>query len=600
MGNQANRDAIREYMREHGVNYTTAKRALTSPADPATSGAGFAAGRGTTRVGGDHDRGGRTATLSIGVTPEGSPVGIDLRGYGHTLITGDSGCGKTNLASRIVRSALMRGDEVVVVSDKPEDYEWLPDTARTTGSSDESGTLQGAVRLLDEVVAHEMLGQRTERRLWVVVDGLVARDAQDVDEQVQDQIETAMGNIVPIARSLGVSIVVTAPPQTSPEASAPEWFGLLDNVVVMRHQRRGGEVHRCGEEAARRAHRLAKGEALLVNGMMPDGTKMTGDLPPEVMSLPEGLAFPEEGSAKCEQWHEMFREGKVVVGCDAFANDVIIDLDKTPTVLIAGLTRSGKTTLIRLLGYGALRNRDVCDVLASEGAGPGLATEITRPAHGNVATYSAAGGAEDNPTHENRRLRELADLTRQAMDAMTSRQSLLREHDAVSLSDLRRSIEKGATTDISVDEVPKRLLLLFDETEAALTPVKDPDVTAIQTKVRRDLETIAMLSRAMEVNLVMTAQQPSQSNLGNNLLANATARVVLGPAGNTTGGSAGAVFANIVRVLWAGPAEASTVRSALHAAQRGAGYLQSADPEFRDGIFQMCHLPESRLTVASD
>ena len=190
-------------------------------------------------------------------------------------------------------------------------------------------------------------------------------------------------------------------------------------------------------------------------------------------------------------------------------------------------------------------------------------------------------------------MRRLADFTHDLVEEMNARQALLREHGVEKLSELRRSIVNGTITGITLDEVPKRLLFLFDEGGAAFTPTKDPAVKAIQDEARTNMETLGMLGRAMEVNIVMTAQKPTSDNIGTTLRDQMDHRVLY--AGSSSVQAA-------MSALNVGEKEAVQIVATVNESPRGSGrgYLHRAITGIPSGLFQSLFMSASDLTAALD
>lgn len=219
--------------------------------------------------------------------------------------------------------------------------------------------------------------------------------------------------------------------------------------------------------------------------------------------LPRYIPFPDEGTDECRRWNEAFRAGKILLGPAKGGYEAEIDLSKTPHTLIGGQTGKGKSVLLTMVLYGALMNPDVVDLIVVD---PKVTDFTWTPGYPNVRMYAV---------RDVRTLgEEIHAVTEYAVKAMNARQSLLREYGVENLSELRRGIANGKITGITLAEVPKRLILFFDEGGAAFTPVKDPDLKAMQDAARTNMENLGMLARAMEVNIVMAAQKPSADNIG--------------------------------------------------------------------------------------
>lgn len=290
MSNHTRREAIRAYMREHDVNYTTAKRAVEGPAGAAaarggteTGSVGRAHGAAVARAYRDVEL---SSVLALGYNSGDRPVPIG--GEPLTVISGDAKSGKTQWASRIVRNALLRGDEVTVITDNPTEWAWASKDVHLPDLPD-GGALRSAERLLEEAVRQSMRDQ--SRHLWVVVDmdGVTARDVPGADVETQERIDNLLVAGAAQARSCRTSLVVTTPAPLASGWPHRQWLAVGGKWVVLRSSA-DNTVSPWGAEVLRRARELAEGEALLVDAGTPDGTKITGDYPE-----PHSLALTREG-----------------------------------------------------------------------------------------------------------------------------------------------------------------------------------------------------------------------------------------------------------------------------------------------------------------
>lgn len=244
-----------------------------------------------------------------------------------------------------------------------------------------------------------------------------------------------------------------------------------------------------------------------------------------IVNDPDSVAvyspFPEEGTEECGRWHSMFRAGKIILGPASGDHEAIIDLNKAPHTLVGGGTGTGKTMLMMLVLYGALMNPDEIDLIVVD---PKITDFTWTRGYPNVKMYAV------------RDVRTLGEeihvVTECAVKAMNVRLALLREHGVGSLTELRDGVRSGTITGITPDEVPKRLVLLFDECGAAFTPVKDPVLKAMQDAARTNMESIGMLARTTDINIVMTSQRPS-ANVSALLRAQCGNRIAFGQVGGT-------------------------------------------------------------------
>lgn len=228
MGNQKNRDAIRDYMREHNVNYTTARRALSEG-----GGAGEKPEAQTPP---------QPYTVPLGMTSDGTRVDITPAVDAHTLIAGRSGAGKTFMASQIAKTLIEHDDSLTVLSDRPNEYEWLPKKAtRWDGSNGLSGARDSLRDAVEE--AKRTFPGRAGRR-WVIVDGLPdflhghvvlpfgqPVERQDSEQRAKEEIAQLIEQIAMEGHLMRLHLVVTVP------RAKAEYLSLMprqmSSIVVM-------------------------------------------------------------------------------------------------------------------------------------------------------------------------------------------------------------------------------------------------------------------------------------------------------------------------------------------------------------------------------
>lgn len=223
-----------------------------------------------------------------------------------------------------------------------------------------------------------------------------------------------------------------------------------------------------------------------------------------VTPLPRYIPFPAEGTPECEEWHERFRNGEIFIGPAKGGYEAVIKLNSSPHMLVGGSTGAGKSVLLSLIIYGALMNPSHVEIIVID---PKV-TDFTWAGTGwpNVLAY-----APEDARTSNEAINQAVTF---AAEEMMRRQNLLRRFGVEKLSELRRTVASGQVTGIEPEDIPKRLIVFFDEGGSAFTPSKDPDIKALQDDSRTKMEQIGMLGRAMEVNIVMAAQKPSNENIG--------------------------------------------------------------------------------------
>lgn len=209
-------------------------------------------------------------------------------------------------------------------------------------------------------------------------------------------------------------------------------------------------------------------------------------------TLPSLAIFPQIGTPAFNKWNDDAREGKIDFGPHADGGHLIWDFNKTPHGLIGGKTGMGKSVALNSVVFAALYNPDffelvVCDPQISE-----LAWTREFP---NVVRYAV------NDTY-------IADAAAYAINEMNRRQSLLAKVGVRNVRELRQKFADNPDLVKEHGKAPKRLILVLDELSDFFVADADADTKKLQDKTRTDLEKIARLGRALEVNLVFSAQKP--------------------------------------------------------------------------------------------
>lgn len=236
-----------------------------------------------------------------------------------------------------------------------------------------------------------------------------------------------------------------------------------------------------------------------------------------VPPLPSYIPFPPEGSPECEAWNAAFRAGKIILGPAKGGYEAAIDLNKSPHTMVGGSTGMGKSVLLTLVLYGALMNPAQVSLVVVD---PKVTDFTWTPGYPNVRFYAV--------TDARQRATEILEAVTIANNEMLRRQGLLRRFGVENLGELRRLVSDGKVN-LDPGEIPSRLIIFFDEGGDAFNPSSDPDIKALQDDARTLLESIGMLGRAMEVNIVMAAQKPSKDNIGTLIRSQCKNKVGIGP-----------------------------------------------------------------------
>lgn len=278
--------------------------------------------------------------------------------------------------------------------------------------------------------------------------------------------------------------------------------------------------------------------------------------------LPTYIRFPDEDSEELAEWHSLFRDGKISLGPAKGGFAPTIDLNKSPHLLVGGSTGMGKSYLLNLILFGALYNSGAYELIIVDPKATDFTWASTYP---NVRAYAV--------TDARKSIEQIREVVQIAHDEMIQRQNLLRSFGAESLKQLREFAREGRI-DLREEDVPRRLLLFFDEGGSAFTASKDKDLKAIQDESRTLMEQLGMLARAMEVNIVMAAQKPSADNIGTAVREQLVNRIAVGHLNTDT--SKQVLGNNLANTL-------------LEGAGKGRGVM--SDDQGRNLVFQTFYLP---------
>ena len=214
----------------------------------------------------------------------------------------------------------------------------------------------------------------------------------------------------------------------------------------------------------------------------------------EVPALPRVQFFPQRGSDEFAALENMAREGKIVFGLAKGGGHVATDFTKVPHTLVGGNTGSGKSVALTIVLFWALYLFDEFEIIVCD---PKL-TDFPWTAEFPNVRFAAT-------------IPEITAAVKYAHTRMEGNQKLLRKHGVENMVQLRRLAAAGK---VDSDEVPRRLILFFDEMASFFNKSKDEDTAVLQGEARADTEQIMMLGRAPAVNVFGAAQKPSRENLG--------------------------------------------------------------------------------------
>lgn len=214
----------------------------------------------------------------------------------------------------------------------------------------------------------------------------------------------------------------------------------------------------------------------------------------EVPALPKYILFPEPDTEEFDRLAKLAERGKIVLGPAKGGGEGTIDYNVVPHTLYGGKTGRGKSVVLNLhlfwaLWFPNLYNLIVCD--------PKRTDFTWTPEFPNVQ-FAA-------------KTQEITAAVKVAFDEMNRRQDLLARYGVRNIDGLIHLAKQGK---IAWSEVPKRLVLFFDEIGSFLTDSKDEEIIVLQGQARTNLEQIMMLGRALWVDVVGAAQKPSEKNMG--------------------------------------------------------------------------------------
>ncbi|GBF17532.1 hypothetical protein Br6_04938 [Rhodococcus sp. Br-6] len=193
-------------------------------------------------------------------------------------------------------------------------------------------------------------------------------------------------------------------------------------------------------------------------------------------------AFPAEGSPELARFLSLARDGRIVFGANSAGEEAIWDMQIDAHALLTGSAAGGKTVAATLPIFAALCCPDVFDLIVADPHG-----ELTWVAQfPNARHLTSEGEMDDCIEHLSREL--------------NNRHELLRQRDAPNLAILRDMYTAHPERAAEDGPAPKRLLVVIDIATYELS-----------STTHAHLERIAALSRATEINLLLTAQDCARS-----------------------------------------------------------------------------------------
>ncbi|MDH6284303.1 FtsK/SpoIIIE domain-containing protein [Prescottella agglutinans] len=206
-------------------------------------------------------------------------------------------------------------------------------------------------------------------------------------------------------------------------------------------------------------------------------------------TAPAHLAFPPEGSAEFERFLSMARDGRIPLGTIDDGAEAVWDTQVEAHALLAGATGSGKTAAATLPIFAALCCPDVFDLIVVEPTGEFAWT----------AQFSNVRQITD--------LDEASACIETLRNELSDRHELIKRRQEPNLKLLRDMYARNPELEAEDGPAPKRLLVVLH----------DFDVRGLTEEAKAALLDVSRLSRAVEVNLLVTVQQPTSSILSTQL-----------------------------------------------------------------------------------
>lgn len=200
------------------------------------------------------------------------------------------------------------------------------------------------------------------------------------------------------------------------------------------------------------------------------------------------------------RWNDTYvlrhNDNLLIAGC-GLTGDVIIDLDKTPHILIGGNTGSGKTVLLRCLLWQAIQQSDIVYIADFKG-GVDFGRLWHRFAH--IITNE----------------KDLLELLNRLVDELEERKKLFIEADSSNIKDYFSKNQQYLNRIIfSCDEVAE----LLDKTGA------DKERKELLSQIEARLSTLARQGRAFGIHLVLATQRPDANILPGQIKNNLNVRI---------------------------------------------------------------------------
>lgn len=200
------------------------------------------------------------------------------------------------------------------------------------------------------------------------------------------------------------------------------------------------------------------------------------------------------------EWHERYilrnEDNKLILG-RGLTGDVIIDIDKTPHILIGGNTGSGKSVLVQCLLWQAIQQADVVYVADFKG---GVDFSYVWQEFAYIITEE----------------KKLLVLLNHLADTLEERKRLFKEVDAANITEYReKSGDYMQRIVFACDEVAE----LLDKTGA------DKARKELLAQIEARLALIARQGRAFGIHLILATQRPDANILPGQIKNNMNIRI---------------------------------------------------------------------------
>jgi DNA segregation ATPase FtsK/SpoIIIE, S-DNA-T family len=232
-----------------------------------------------------------------------------------------------------------------------------------------------------------------------------------------------------------------------------------------------------------------------------------------VPRLPDQLAFPMPGTTAFDEAITLARKGVLRFGPQKGGGWLDWDLNETPHGLVGGKTGQGKSVALSIVLFYAMLLPDVYEVIVCD---PKRTDFTWTPEFPSVVHFAATDT-------------EIVDAVARAKRRMDAGQTLLNKLQVRKLSWLREKYAADPELEKAHGPVPRRLILFFDELADFLAKGANSDVEELKDEARANLESIARLGRAIEVNIVAAAQKPDAKIISTQLRSQLGFRLGVGP-----------------------------------------------------------------------